>query len=120
MNKFADVEGVIKIMKHYNKLDLLHICNESGQTPLHLAIRCNNCRLVFGLLDCYAVVGIPDVDLNTPLHYAIKDGVGTNILKYLVRDRTREHVTEYIDLKNAGKYLKQMCILYYFIFVTPS
>lgn len=107
MNKFTDVALVIKIMKSFNKLDLLHICNESGQTALHLAVRSNNCKLVFGLLECYAVVGIPDVHLNTPLHYAIKGGVGMNILKYLLRDRTREPVASYIDFKDAGKYLKR-------------
>lgn len=104
MNKFADVEVIIKILKHFDKLDLLQIRNDSGRTPLHLAIMCHNSKLVQFLLNCFALVGTADVDLNTSLHYAIKEGVGLDILKYLVVDRPRERVSSYIDSKNTGNY----------------
>lgn len=105
MNKFSDAEVVIKILKYFNKLDLIRVRNDSGQTHLHLAIMCNNCKLVLILLECFALVGTADVDLNTSLHYAIKENVGLNILKYLVLDRPKEVVASYIDSKNSREYI---------------
>lgn len=90
------------MLRQSKKLDLLEKRNEEEQTPLHLAILCRNFNLIVILLRFSASVAAVDADSNTALHYAVKEGLGADMLKCFLMDRFGEKVASYIDLKNNG------------------
>lgn len=88
-------------------LDLLKKRNDEDQSPLQLAILCHNVKLVLILLKFSASVTNVDANLNTALHYAIRENASNDILELLLLDRQEEKVANYIDLKNTGKYIRE-------------
>ncbi|KAJ8958305.1 hypothetical protein NQ318_017451 [Aromia moschata] len=91
---------ILKLISLRGLFDLVNVKNAEGETPLHLAVKCQNEILVKYLLACRAKVGVVNGNMNTCLHTAVEENAPIKIVEMLLANRDHEKVTSYIDMDN--------------------
>ncbi|CAH0554865.1 unnamed protein product [Brassicogethes aeneus] len=92
-NNTRNVLNILKLVNSCKAHDLFEKLNTHGQSPLHLAVICNNVHFVTWLLKLEVNPLIEDTKQNTPLHLAAKCRCSIEILELLISKSINLDVT---------------------------
>lgn len=96
------IELIIKVCSHVNMCELLNDKLGNDETPLHLAIKPGNEKVVGLLLRAKVDCSLVDTGGNSPLHLAVKNNL-YNMVEQLLQFGHK--MKEVIDKHNNGKLL---------------